>query len=70
MTDRLLGRDQIWFVKKRDDGNSHIYPLVDLDPRKQESIGKRYLAGRYGATPILSAQQFAAAADLISSGRR
>lgn len=70
VTDRLLGRDQIWFVEKRNDGNSHLYPLVDLDPRKQESIGKRYLAGRYGATPILSAQEFAAAAELITSGRR
>jgi len=71
ITERLLGRDQIWFVEKSNDGSSRLYPLVDLDPRKQESIGKRYLAGRYGATPILSAQQFAAAADLItSSGRR
>lgn len=70
VTDRLLGRDQIWFVEKRNDGSSHLYPLVDLDPRKQESIGKRYLAGRYGATPILSAQEFAAAADLITSDRR
>lgn len=70
VTERLLGRDQIWFVEKRNDGSSHLYPLVDLDPRKQESIGKRYLAGRYGATPILSAQQFAAAADLITSTKR
>lgn len=70
VTDRLLGRDQIWFVEKRNDGASRLYPLVDLEPRKQESIGKRYLAGRYGATPILSSQEFAAAADLITSGRQ
>lgn len=70
VTDRMLGRDQIWFVEKRSDGSSHLYPLVDLDPRKQESVGKRYLAGRYGATPILSAQQFAAAADLITASER
>lgn len=63
--DRLLGRDQIWFVEKRNDGCSHLYPLSDLDPRKQESIEKRYLAGRYGAVPILSAPEFAAAAGLI-----
>ena len=69
VTDRLLGRDQIWFVEKRNDGSSHLYPLVDLNPRKQESIGKRYMAGRYGALPILSAQEFAAAADLITSDR-
>lgn len=70
VTDRLLGRDQIWFVEKRNDGSSHLYPLVDLNPRKQESVGKRYLAGRYGATPILSPQEFAAAADLITSEPR
>ena len=69
VSDRLLGRDQIWFVEKRNDGSSRLYPLVDLDPRKQESIGKRYLAGRYGATPILSSQEFAAAAELITSER-
>lgn len=69
VTDRLLGRDQIWFVEKRSNGRSHLYPLVDLDPRKQESVGKRYLAGRYGATPTLSRQEFAAAAELIVAGK-
>lgn len=69
VNDRVLGRDQIWFTEKSNDGNSRLYPLVDLEPRKQESIGKRYLAGRYGATPIISAQEFAAAAELITSGR-
>ncbi len=68
--DRLLGRDQIWFAEKRSDGSTRLYPLVDLEPRKQEAIGKRYLAGRYGATPILSPQEFAAAAELISSAQR
>lgn len=59
--ERLLGRDQIWFTEKHDDGSSHLYPLVDLEPRKQESINRRYLDGRYGATPILSHHEFAAA---------
>jgi uncharacterized protein len=57
---RLLGRDQIWFTEKR----------ADLDPRKEEAIGRRYLAGRYGATPILSRQEFDASAELITSGDR
>ncbi len=67
--DRLLGRDQIWLTEKRNDGTTRLYPLVDLEPRKQEAIGKRYLAGRYGATPILSHHEFAAAAELITSGK-
>ncbi|WP_328518302.1 AAA family ATPase [Actinoplanes sandaracinus] len=54
-----LGRDQVWFTEKRDDGGSRLYGLADLAPRKEEAIGRRYLAGRYGAVPILSRQQFA-----------
>jgi hypothetical protein len=56
--DRLLGRDQIWFTEKLADGNSRLYPLTDLRPRKHEAIERRYLDGRYGAMPILSRQDF------------
>lgn len=56
--ERLLGRDQIWFTEKRMDGNSRLYPLTELRPRKHEAIGRRYLGGRYGAMPILSRQEF------------
>jgi uncharacterized protein len=68
VSDRLLGRDQIWFTEKRHDGSTRLYPLVDLEPRKQEAISKRYLAGRYGGTPIVSSGEFAAAAALITAG--
>ena len=67
---RLLGRDQIWFTDKRADGSTRLYPLSDLDPRKEEAIGRRYLAGRYGAIPILSHQEFDASAELVTSGDR
>ena len=67
---RILGRDQIWFTEKRADGGTRLYALSDLDPRKEEAIGRRYLAGRYGATPILSRQEFDASAELITSGDR
>ena len=67
---RLIGRDQVWFTEKRADGSTRLYPLADLDPRKEEAIGRRYLAGRYGATPILSRQQFDATAQLMTSGDR
>jgi len=69
-SDRLIGRDQVWFTEKRPDGSTRLYPLSDLDPRKEEAIGRRYLAGRYGATPILSHQEFDASAGLITSGDR
>lgn len=68
--DPLLGRDQIWFTEKRSDGSTRLYPLIELEPRKQEAIGKRYLEGRYGATPILSHGEFASAVALEPAGIR
>jgi AAA15 family ATPase/GTPase len=59
-TDSVLGRDQVWFTEKAG-GSSRLYALSDLAPRKDEAVGKRYLAGRYGAVPILSHSQFVAA---------
>lgn len=63
--ERLLGRDQIWFTQKNNEGSTHLRPLAELEPRKQEAIGKRYLEGRYGATPVLSRQMFA---DAVTFG--
>jgi AAA15 family ATPase/GTPase len=68
VSDPLIGRDQIWFTEKRNDGSSRLYPLSDLDPRKEEAIGKRYLAGRYGATPVLSRERFATIAESLTTG--
>jgi len=67
---RLLGRDQVWFCEKNNDGATRLYPLSDLAPRKDEAIAKRYLAGRYGALPIVADADFADVADLISSGAK
>jgi len=66
--DRPLGRDQVWFTEKSADGASRLYPLSDFDPRKEEAVAKRYFAGRYGAKPIVSHQEFAAAVELITGG--
>lgn len=65
--ERLLGRDQIWFTEKSGDGSTRLYPLTDLSPRKNEALAKRYLEGRYGATPILSPHEFAAASELLAA---
>ncbi|NJP43918.1 AAA family ATPase [Actinacidiphila epipremni] len=69
VTERLIGRDQVWFTEKYSDGNTHLFALADLDPRKEEAIARRYLAGRYGAIPILSSEDFAAATAPATSGR-
>lgn len=64
---RLLGRDQIWFTQKLNDGRSELYPLTRFDPRKQEAVGKRYLGGWYGAKPILASGDFDTVVDLVLS---
>ena len=57
-----LGRDQIWLAEKSDDGASRIFSLADYRARSDESIGRRYLRGRYGAIPKLSPAGFDRAA--------
>ncbi len=54
----LFRRDQIWFVEKDRQGCSHLYPLLDYSPRKDEALAKGYLLGRYGAIPFLSDPQW------------
>lgn len=54
-----LRRDQIWFTEKDESGASHLYPLTDFHPRREENLERGYLQGRYGAVPFLG--------DLISS---
>ncbi len=49
----LLRRDQIWFTDKDDEGATNIYPLSDYKPRKNESLVRGYMAGRYGAVPFI-----------------
>jgi predicted ATPase len=65
---RPLGRDQIWLTEKLVDGRSRLYPLSDLSPRQEEAVEKRYLSGRYGATPIVSHEEFVEVAQLITGG--
>jgi uncharacterized protein len=54
----LFRRDQIWFVEKDRQGCSHLYPLLDYSPRKDEALAKGYLLGRYGAIPFLGEPQW------------
>jgi AAA15 family ATPase/GTPase len=50
----IFRRDQIWFMEKDRQSCSHLYPLLDFSPRKDEALAKGYLMGRYGAIPFLS----------------
>lgn len=54
----LLRRDQVWFTEKDKHGATQLYSLFDYKegrPRKGEALQKGYLAGRYGAIPVLKA---------------
>lgn len=50
----LLRRDEIWFINKRDSGESDIYSLEEYNARFDQKIDKAYLEGRYGGVPIFS----------------
>ncbi len=52
----LFRRDQVWFVEKRPDQSSYVYPLLDFSPRKNEALERGYLQGRYGALPVLRSE--------------
>lgn len=67
-SERRLGRDQIWFTEKDNDGATSLYSLADIAPRREEAIARRYLAGRYGGTPIFSAQRLKQTAEPIGVG--
>jgi hypothetical protein len=54
----LLRRDQIWFTEKDEAGATHLYSLWDYKVRKDESYGKGYLKGRYGAIPFVGELSF------------
>lgn len=49
----LLRRDQVWFTDKDEQGEGHLYPLTQYAPRREESLIRGYLSGRYGAVPFL-----------------
>jgi hypothetical protein len=51
----LFRRDQIWIVDKDRSGASRLSSIYDFDekPRNNESLQRRYLAGRYGGVPVL-----------------
>ena len=56
-----LGRDQLWFTERGANGATRLYSLADFKARRDESIGRRYLSGRYGAVPELNPTDFSVA---------
>jgi AAA15 family ATPase/GTPase len=50
----VLRRDEVWFTEKDQGGATHLYPLSDYSPRKDENLERGYLQGRYGAVPFIA----------------
>lgn len=49
----IFRRDQIWFTEKKEDHSTDLYSLQDFGGvRKDKSIEKGYLQGKYGAIPM------------------
>ena len=50
----IFRRDQIWFCERDANQVSTLFPLTDFKPRKGfEDFEAYYMAGRYGALPII-----------------
>lgn len=52
----LFRRDQIWFTEiKTKDRSTDLFSLTEIkNVRKDENFGKGYIAGKYGAIPMLN----------------
>lgn len=66
--ERRLGRDQVWFTEKNEDGATFLHSLADVAPRREEAVARRYLAGRYGGTPIFSPRRLKETAEPVGVG--
>lgn len=53
LDNRLLRRDQIYFVAKNKYGASEVTALVEYKTRKESPYDKNYLEGKYGAIPFI-----------------
>lgn len=58
LSQKLLRRDQVWFVEKNTQREARLYPLSDFSPRENEAIERGYLNGRYGGIPNLQDLDF------------
>lgn len=55
MSPSIMRRDQFYFVEKQNDESTRLYSLADLRGiRNDADFAKQYLAGYYGALPVLN----------------
>ena len=55
MSPSIMRRDQFYFAEKLEDESTRLYSLADLRGiRNDADFAKQYLAGYYGALPVLN----------------
>lgn len=58
LSQKLLRRDQVWFMEKDANSATRLYPLSDFSPRDNEAVERGYLNGRYGGISFLKDLDF------------
>lgn len=58
LSQKILRRDQVWFMEKDIRNATQLYPLSDYSPRDNEAVERGYLNGRYGGIPFLQDLDF------------
>lgn len=58
LSQKLLRRDQVWFMEKDSRQATRLYPLSDFSTRENEAVERGYLNGRYGGIPFLKELDF------------
>lgn len=54
LNQKIVRKDELWFVQKNNNGESLLYSLEEYQPRFDKDIRKGYLAGRFGGLPLLT----------------
>lgn len=49
----IFRKEEIWFVEKKLSGETQLIPFSDFDLNDEIDILKDYLAGRFGAIPVI-----------------
>ncbi len=60
LSEVTLEAEQVWFTDKSYEGVTELTCLADFPRHPDANVAKRYLTGRYGGTPRLSPNSFAA----------
>lgn len=58
LSQKLLRRDQVWFMEKDAAHATQLYPLSQFSTRENEAVERGYLNGRYGGIPFLKDLDF------------